>query len=130
MEIYCTGCEKYVSARLTNGEEMYPHRKDLYALPFWVCPDCPAFVGCHHKTSQPTRPLGVLATQKLKDERKKIHAVLDPLWKSGLIPRAKAYAYVSKKLGKEYHNAEIRTVEEAREVHKIVLELKESVSST
>jgi len=128
MEIYCAGCKKYVFARLTDGKEMYPHRRDLHSVPFWSCNACPAFVGCHHKTSEPTRPLGVLATQALKNERKKIHALFDPLWQSGKIRRASAYGFVSERIGKEYHNAEIRTVEEAREIYKIVSELNKQLT--
>lgn len=52
MKIYCTGCEEDVEARLTDGQERYPHRPDL-----------------------------------------------------------------------EYHNGEIRTIEEARKVYAIVAEL-------
>ena len=45
-EILCCGCggEK-VQARLTHGSEIYPHRKDLYSLPFWKCDACGNFVG-------------------------------------------------------------------------------------
>lgn len=122
-KIFCTGCNKDVIAQLTNGEEMYPQRKDLYDIPFWICDTCKAFVGCHWKTNQPTKPLGVLATQELKDARKSIHAVLDPFWRSGKIGRGRAYAYVSNRIGKEYHNGEIRSVEEARSIYHIVATL-------
>lgn len=118
MKLYCTGCKKDVTARLTDGQEMYPHRKDLYKIPFWVC-TCGAFVGCHHKTDKPTRPLGCLATQEIKDARKEIHAIIDPLWRSGKIQRNEIYAMISKQIGKTFHSAEIRTIEEAREVYKV-----------
>jgi hypothetical protein len=55
MKLYCTGCEHEVEARLTNGEERYPHRPDLYELPFWKCDACSGYVGCHHKTDNPTK---------------------------------------------------------------------------
>lgn len=32
MNLYCTGCEEEIEARLTNGKERYPHRPDLYEL--------------------------------------------------------------------------------------------------
>jgi len=127
MKIYCTGCETDVEARLTNGKERYPHRPDLYELPFWKCDTCGGYVGCHHKTDKPTRPLGVIATPEILDARKKIHALLDPLWKSGKIKRGQAYAYVSKRIGKTYHNGDIRSLEEAREVYKIVGQLHNSM---
>jgi hypothetical protein len=123
MNIYCTGCEKDVEARLTDGAERYPHRPDLSDVPFWRCDTCGNYVGCHHKTKTPTKPLGVIATPEILNARKKIHALLDPLWKSGRIKRGQAYRYVTQHLGYQYHNGEIRTVEEARQVYAIVGEL-------
>ena len=123
MIIYCTGCEKDVEARLTNGKERYPHRPDLYDLPFWKCDTCLNYVGCHYKTNNPTRPLGVIATKEILEARKKIHTILDPLWKSGKVKRGQAYAFVTGKLHYTYHNGEIRTIEEARKIYKIVAEL-------
>lgn len=121
--IYCTGCGKDVQARLTDGGERYPHRPDLKDLPFWKCDGCGNYVGCHHKTSTPTRPLGCIATPEILDARKRIHAILDPLWKCGKIKRGQAYAYVTRRLGYSYHNGEIRSIEEARTIYKIVGEL-------
>lgn len=123
MKIYCTGCEKEVDARLTDGNERYPHRKDLYNIPFWRCDGCGNYVGCHWKTKTPTKPLGCIATPEILDARKKIHSLLDPLWKSGRIRRGQAYAYVTKRLGHEYHNGEIRTLDEARQIYTIVGQL-------
>lgn len=124
MKIFCTGCEKEVEARLTDGKEMYPHRSDLYELPFWKCDSCGAFVGTHHKTSERTKPLGYLATPALKKWRMAIHSTLDPLWKEGKIKRGQAYAYISHRLGKVYHSAEIRSAEEGRQVYEIVKTLR------
>jgi hypothetical protein len=123
LTIYCTGCECDVQARLTNGRERYPHRSDLADIPFWRCDGCGNYVGCHYKTKTPTKPMGCIATPELLDARKKIHALLDPLWKSGKIKRGQAYAYVAKELGHEYHTGEIRTMEEARLTYQIVGQL-------
>ena len=77
MNIYCTGCEKNVNARLTDGKERYPHRQDLYELPFWVCDNCGGYVGCHHKTNQRTKPLGYKVLRKrCKDLRKRCKSPL------------------------------------------------------
>lgn len=130
MKIYCTGCEKDVEARLTNGAERYPHRKDLYELPFWKCDTCGNYVGCHWKTSNPTQPLGCIATPEILEARKKIHALLDPMWKSGKIKRQQAYAYISHRIGKTYHNGELRSLEEAREAYKIVAQLHNELINT
>ena len=67
-KIYCCGCGKKVSPRLTSGKEVYPHRSDLIKLPFWKCDKCGNFVGCHHKTKNRTATLGVIATKEIKNE--------------------------------------------------------------
>ena len=123
MNIFCTGCEKDVDARLTDGAERYPHRADLSLLPFWHCDNCGAWVGCHHKTSKPTTPLGTLATPKMLEARKAIHALVDPIWQSGDYDRGRIYGYISKKFGKPYHTGELRTMDEARAVWKIAADL-------
>jgi hypothetical protein len=110
-----------VIPRLTDGSEVYPHRRDLSTLPFWMCDGCGNYVGCHHKTKDRTRPLGNIPTKELKNARQHIHRILDPIWKEGKMPRGKVYARLAKELGiPEYHTAEIRTIEEARRVYAIV----------
>ena len=121
MKIYCCGCQKDVEARLTDGGEIYPHRPDLASLPFWKCDGCGNFVGCHHKTQDRTKPLGCIPTKELKNARKRIHAILDPIWKSKRMSRRQIYKKLAKVVGREeYHTAEIRTVEEARTVYQAV----------
>jgi hypothetical protein len=121
-EIYCCGCQKDIKARLTTGAEIYPHRPDLASLPFWKCDICGNYVGCHHKTKDRTRPLGVIATPEIKQARQHIHKLLDPLWQSGTVRRGDIYTYLRQKLGHEYHTAEIRSVEEARAVYRAIQE--------
>lgn len=118
--IHCCGCGTTVRARLTNGREIYPHRPDLADLPFWRCDGCGNHVGCHHKTNDPTRPLGNIPTPEIRDARKHIHAQLDPLWQNGTLKRGQVYARLSRALGRQYHTAEVRTIEEAREVYRAV----------
>lgn len=119
--IFCCGCNKDVGARLTSGEEIYPHRKDLYSLPFWKCDTCNNFVGCHHKTKNRTQPLGCIPTKELKNARQHIHRILDPLWKNGKFKRNQLYSMIADHIGrKKYHTADIRTLEEARTVYKFV----------
>lgn len=121
MELYCCGCQTEVDARLTDGSEVYPHRPDLAGLPFWKCDGCGNYVGCHHKTKDRTRPLGNIPTKELKNARQHIHRILDPIWKEGRMPRGKLYARLARELEiKEYHTAEIKTIEEARKVYSIV----------
>lgn len=121
--IFCTGCQFTVEARLTDGAERYPHRPDLSNIPFWHCDSCGAWVGCHHKTKQRTKPLGYLALPELFKARVAIHDIIDPLWKSDKIKRGQIYAHIAKKLGYQYHTGELRSLEEARTVYKIVAEL-------
>ena len=120
MRIFCCGCNIDVEARLTNGEEIYPHRPDLYELPFWKCDKCGNFVGCHHKTKNRTRPLGVIPTKQIKEARKHIHDLLDPIWKSGKMKRKELYDKISKELGWEFHTAELRSIDEARKVYRVI----------
>lgn len=69
--IFCCGCGVDVQARLTDVAEIYPHRDDLHSLPFWRCDACGNSVGCHHKTQNPTRPLGCIPTNEIKKHVKK-----------------------------------------------------------
>jgi len=128
VKIFCCGCNKEVNARLTDGSEVYPHRQDLYALPFWKCDTCKNYVGCHHKTKDRIRPLGVIPSPEIKNARKHIHALLDPIWKSVKRKQSKRkeiYKKLSNSLGYEYHTANIRSIKEARVVYKLIKELKE-----
>lgn len=124
MKIYCVGCADTVEARLTDGYEMYPHREDLHGLVFWICDTCGAFVGTHRTNN---KPLGFLATPEIKIWRKNIHDILDPLWQKRLIRRGKLYAYISKRIGRTYHTAEIYSVDEGKRIYEVVKELKDSL---
>lgn len=123
--IYCCGCQCDVIARLTTGAEIYPHRPDLHSLPFWKCDDCKNFVGCHHKTKNRTKPLGCIPTKEIKNARQHIHRILDPLWKSRRMKRGEVYRMIKTRMGmdRDYHTAEIRSVDEARAVYKVVREI-------
>lgn len=116
MRIYCCGCGQDVEAKLVCGKDVYPHRRDLYQLPFWQCERCRCFVGCHHKSHDPTRPLGVIPTREITKWRKRIHALLDPLWQTRQYTRSALYKELGARLGYEYHTAEIRSVEQAMQV--------------
>lgn len=120
MKIYCTCCKKDVDAVLTNGKEIYPHRPDLHNLPFWKCPGCNYYVGCHHKTKNRTKPLGCIPTQEIKNARKCIHQILDPLWKNGKYKRKDLYKKISDKFGWRFHTANIKSIDEARSIYKYI----------
>ena len=123
MIIYCCQCEKDVTATLTDGSEIYPHRPDLYLLPFWKC-SCGNFVGCHHKTKNRTAPLGCIPNKAIKAKRMQIHAVLDPLWKDGLMSRKDLYAKLTDTLGRQYHTADLRSIAECEIILKAIKGIK------
>lgn len=112
--IFCCCCGHDVEARLTDGQELYAHRPDLWALPFWLCDTCGNFVGCHYKTNDRTRPLGNIPTPELKEARKHLHALIDPIWQSGRMTRRDLYAAISRDIGWKFHTAEVRSIEDAR----------------
>jgi hypothetical protein len=117
MTIWCCGCDAEVSARLTDGREIYAHRPDLYDLPFWRCDTCHNYVGCHHKTANRTAPLGCIPTHAIKNARHKLHAAIDPIWQSNRMGRREIYREIAKRLGiKEFHTADIRDVATANAV--------------
>lgn len=126
-QIHCCQCKKEVPARLTYGKEIYIHRPDLHTLPFWICDTCKNYVGTHHKTKDKTKPLGNIPTKELREVRKHIHALLDPIWQSKegddrekWKERARIYRYLTQELGHDYHTAEIKTIEEARQIYVLV----------
>jgi hypothetical protein len=47
-----------------------------------------------------------MANKELRELRKQVHAKIDPLWKSGDMPRGKVYAKLSRAIGKTYHTGE------------------------
>ena len=118
--IFCCACRQDVKARFTGGEEIYPRWPDLYKLPFWKCDVCSNYVGCHHKTNNRTQPLGVIPTKEIRDARKHIHKLLDPLWTDGKMDRKTLYAKLTDDLGWKYHTANIKSIEEARDVYKLL----------
>jgi hypothetical protein len=120
-----------VRARLTSGQEVYPHRLDLDDLPFWRCDVCGNFVGCHHQTNEPTKPLGVIATPEIKQARMQIHAVLDPLHRDGLIRRATLYKKMATRLDvRQFHTAEIRSLNEAQKALSAAESIAKELRST
>ncbi len=111
--IFCVQCECDVEAYLTDGSEVYPHRNDLHDLPFWKCDKCNGYVGCHHKTKDRTRPLGNIPTKEIRNARKHIHALLDPMWDKDKKLRTIIYEIISSRIGYKYHTANIKSINEA-----------------
>lgn len=130
MTLYCCGCQSDVKARLTSGREIYPSRPDLHALPFWRCDTCGNYVGCHHKTQRPTKPLGrCIQTAEIRHFRQLIHVRLDRLWKSRKMLRSCVYAAISQRIGYPYHTADVRSVSDARAILDVIASIAEEVSN-
>lgn len=117
VKVYCCECKKDIQAWKCYGSKVYPHREDLKDKVFYMCGTCENFVGTH-KDSQ--KPLGNIATKEIKNARQHIHKILDPIWQDGKEYRKVIYRKISKHIGKEYHTAEIRTLEEARDIYKFI----------
>tara|TARA_R110000868_G_scaffold156404_1_gene383238 strand:- start:191 stop:577 length:387 start_codon:yes stop_codon:yes gene_type:complete len=124
LKMYCCGCKQSVKARLTNGEEVYQHLPKLAQIPFWICDTCKNFVGTHHKSTNPTKPLGVIATPEIKKLRILIHSKLDKIWKEKIMTRKKVYKKISDKMNFDYHTANIKHLSEAEKVLEIISTLK------
>jgi len=67
-----------------------------------MCWQCTAYVGTH-RNSLTHAPLGTLANHDLRQLRRKVHSVFDPLWKNKKIPKYKArgesYKWLAQRLG-------------------------------
>src|SRR5579864_8987758 len=103
MKVVCV--EDGQTAELVPGSKVYPHRPDLYAKWFWVCP-CGAKVGCHQLTKN---PLGSPANATTQGLRRRCHVAFDALWQAKVDlqgstrkqARKAAYLWLSDQLGLE-----------------------------
>ena len=100
--IKCDYCHR--EAKRVGAEKLYPHRRDLIGKWFWECAPCGAYVGCHPGT---TTPLGRLANPELRRAKQRVHAVLDPLWKSGKMKRKEVYDMLAKSLNLSPQNCHV-----------------------
>ena len=119
-EIYCCECRQPVEARFTDWAEVYPHLRELPYTNFYICDRCKNCVGVHKGTNI---PLGTIPTAEIKEYRKKIHAIIDPIYlnsKDKRYTRTNLYKWLSKILHKEYHTAELCSVDDCKKVIKIL----------
>lgn len=95
LRVSCPYCGQ--DTQCVTGKEIYPHRKDLYSLNFYLCKPCNAYCGCHKGT---LNPLGSPANVELREARMKAHRAFDELWKDKHMPsRTQAYKWLSEKTG-------------------------------
>ena len=76
-------------AKLTTGEVVYPHRRDLYDNRMYLC-SCGAYVGCHPGSFV---PLGYPCGEATRRARMAAHNAFDPLWKPAGSPMNRHQAY-------------------------------------
>lgn len=104
----CQFCGK--PAEFLANERVYGQRYGKSYM-MWRCDPCDAHVGVHN--NDPQRPLGYMATKKLRELRKKAHEHFDPLWsrKRGNVAkhRVEMYKELSEYFGKEVHIGEANT---------------------
>jgi len=87
------------NAYLVTGDKIYPHRKDLYKLNFYLC-GCGNYVGCHKGTKM---PLGIPANAETRKLRHRCHKMVDVCWDNNK-DRAGLYQYLAKVIGvNEFH---------------------------
>lgn len=124
-EIYCCECKQVVNARFTDWKEVYPHLRELPYHNFYICDKCKNFVGVHKGTNI---PLGTIPTKEIKEYRKKIHSIIDPIFlksKDKHFTRKNIYRFLSEKLNKQYHTALLSCKEDCEKVIKCLNDYKE-----
>lgn len=87
-------------AQLVTGEAIYRDvvTSTVARRRFWLCAPCDAYVGTH-RNSKRAAPFGTLANKELRTMRRRVHSLLDPLWRSGEMARPEAYAWLATRLG-------------------------------
>lgn len=122
MIIWCCVCGRDVEAHGIPAKRFYNcRRRGVENKTVWQCPGCLNYVGSHRGG----RPLGCIPDPELRRARGLIHELLDPLWRDGPYSRNKLYAAISERLGiREYHTAELRTIEDARKAYRVILDIK------
>lgn len=120
MKIYCGGCQADIDAVLKTGADLFPTKPHLAELPFWECPCCGNYVGCHYKTERPTRPLGSIPTVEQRRMRRVIHQEIG----RASLPAALAYRRMAQALKvRSYHTAALVGDEQHRAALKAAMSL-------
>lgn len=85
---------------------------------YYRCVPCDAHVGAHIYTR---RPYGTPAKLELRRLRSQAHGVFDPLWQSGEMTRAEAYAWLAAELGRaEVHIGWMTEVECREAIYAVI----------
>jgi hypothetical protein len=114
----CLYCKK--EAEWIDNKEVYGKRFGKSYMCYY-CKDCDAYVGCHNNTK---KALGTMANKELREWRMKVHAILDPLWKSGKQTRGQVYQFLQDAFGEPIHIGE-SDIERCKEIIKTLSPTKE-----
>ena len=125
--IYCVGCQTNVTASPVMGAHIYPHRPDLKGVHLFQCTACGNHVGCHQRGKYKGQPLGIIPTPSLRKARQRLHTYMDPIWKSGRMTRDELYAQLTIALGREYHTADLCSLEEVDRINNAITDLRTSL---
>lgn len=82
----CDGCgsSRIRFYHLPKSKRLWPY--------VWACDLCGAQVGCHSGTKN---PLGFMANKETRKLRADVHELLDRIWKSGWLSRARTYDWLA-----------------------------------
>lgn len=94
---YCKKQAPWIDNKLVYGKRYGKSYMCYY------CGNCDAYVGCHNNTR---KALGTMANKALRRKRMAVHAVIDPIWKSGKETRKQVYAKLKQAFGHEVHVGE------------------------
>lgn len=115
----CPYCQK--ETKWCENKEIYGRNYGKSYMCYF-CRPCWAYVGCHQNTK---KPLGTIANAETREWRKKVHAVLDPIWQNHQHKRSKReriYERLSRRIygknGKSFHvgESDIGTCKKALEI--------------
>lgn len=95
----CPYCKQ--PTEFVDSSEVYRESHGM----IYLCRQCRAWVGIHPDSE--SAALGRLANAELRDWKKKAHAAFDPIWKSNLMSREKAYDWLSEQLKVPRHYTHI-----------------------
>lgn len=102
-EVLCGECGSPMVIRYTRK---YPN-PDGSPRAFYGCkryPDCDGIHGAHQKD---LRPLGIPANKETKKARMRAHEAFDRIWKTKVLGRKDAYAWMCKTMGLSKEEAHI-----------------------
>ncbi len=112
-----------------NKEAEWTENKAIYGKNYgksymcYYCKPCDAYVGCHENSR---RPLGIMANRELREYRKRVHSLIDPLWKSKEMSRGRVYSILTEFLGYQYHTGE-SDLETCKKIIAFLLDFKKTM---